>query len=46
MHEAYFNKKPAVAKTNQADYKPPVELPVYKRGKFKAALGEWANFYK
>ncbi len=49
LHEAYFHKKPAVAKTKQIrvleSYKPPVELPVYKRGQFKAVLGGRAKFY-
>ncbi len=49
LHEAYFHKKPAVARTKQIRvlkrYKPVVELPVYKRGQFKAALGARAKFY-
>lgn len=49
LHEAYFHKKPAVARTKQTrvleSYRPPVELPVYKRGQFKAALGGRTKFY-
>lgn len=49
LHEAYFHKKPAVARTKQArvleSYRPPVDLPVYKRGQFKGALGARAKFY-
>jgi len=36
LHEAYFHKKPELARRKQIDllarYAPPVELPIYQRG--------------
>jgi integrase len=49
LHEAYFHKKPAIARTKQTQvlesYKPAVDLPIYRRGQFKAVLGQQAKFY-
>lgn len=43
LHEAYFHKKPAQARTKQIaaleKYRPDVVLPVYQAGQFRAAPG-------
>ncbi len=49
LHEAYFHKKPALARTKQIKvleaYRPPVELPVYRRGQFAKELSNPKKFY-
>lgn len=49
LHEAYFHKKPALARTKQikvlAAYRPPVELPIYQRGQFSKELSDPKKFY-
>ncbi len=49
LHEAYFHKKPALARTKQIavldQYRPDVELPTYKPGQFKAQLADPRKFY-
>ncbi|WP_312348029.1 site-specific integrase [Stenotrophomonas acidaminiphila] len=49
LHEAYFHKKPAVARAKQvkalASYQPPVELPIYARGQFEKQLQDQSKFY-
>nr|WP_245176483.1 site-specific integrase [Stenotrophomonas maltophilia] len=49
LHEAYFHKKPALARTKQIavleKYRPDVVLPVYQAGQFKGALSDPRKFY-
>ena len=49
LHEAYFHKKPAQARTKQIaaleKYRPDVVLPVYQAGQFRAALADRSKFY-
>lgn len=49
LHEAYFHKKPALARTKQigvlAQYRPDVQLPVYHAGQFRTALADRSKFY-
>lgn len=44
LHEAYFHKKPALARTKQIavleQYRPDVVLPVYQAGQFRGALSD------
>jgi len=49
LHEAYFHKKPAVARVKQisvlAQYRPDVKLPIYEAGQFRDALSNPRKFY-
>lgn len=49
LHEAYFHKKPAVARIKQIQvldqYRPDVLLPNYKAGQFHGALADPRKFY-
>lgn len=49
LHEAYFHKKPELARRKQIDllsrYAPPVELPPYQRGQFAKQLSDPGKFY-
>jgi len=49
LHEAYFHKKPELARRKQIDllarYAPPVELPIYQRGQFAKQLSDPREFY-
>jgi hypothetical protein len=49
LHEAYFHKKPELARRKQIDllarYTPPVELPIYQRGQFAKQLSDASRFY-
>lgn len=49
LHEAYFHKKPALARTKQIavleQYRPDVALPAYQAGQFKAQLSDPRKFY-
>lgn len=49
LHEAYFHKKPELARKKQIDllsrYAPPVELPIYQRGQFAKQLSDPRKFY-
>ncbi|OQP73072.1 integrase [Xanthomonas phaseoli pv. syngonii LMG 9055] len=49
LHDAYFHKKPKLARAKQikilAKYKPPVELPRYERGQFSECLADPTKFY-
>lgn len=49
LHEAYFHKKPALAREKQIkaleQYRPAVELPVYKPGQFHQQLKAPSKFY-
>ncbi|MCU1118933.1 site-specific integrase [Stenotrophomonas muris] len=49
LHEAYFHKKPALARMKQIavleKYRPDVVLPVYQAGQFKTALSDPRKFY-
>lgn len=48
LHEAYFHKKPALARTKQIavmeKYRPDVVLPVYHARQFRAALAYRSEF--
>jgi hypothetical protein len=49
LHEAYYHKKPPLARTKQiavlAQYRPDVLLPVYQAGQFRNALANRGKFY-
>ncbi|MFG6110248.1 site-specific integrase [Stenotrophomonas nematodicola] len=49
LHEAYFHKKPAQARSKQIavleQYRPDVQLPLYQAGQFRAALADRSKFY-
>ena len=49
LHDAYFHKKPELARRKQIDllsrYAPPVELPIYQRGQFAKQLSDPSKFY-
>ncbi|MDT3488785.1 site-specific integrase [Stenotrophomonas maltophilia group sp. msm4] len=49
LHEAYFHKKPQLARRKQIDllnrYAPPVQLPIYQRGQFAKQLSDPGKFY-
>jgi integrase len=49
LHDAYFHKKPELARAKQSrvlgTYSLPLTLPVYQRGQFRTALGKRAKFY-
>ena len=49
LHEAYFHKKPALARTKQISVlehcRPDVALPAYQAGQLKAQLSDPRKFY-